>query len=247
MGADPVPTTADLGIRPAGRHHAESGHVPGPRGTPAGLPAHRRQRRRARDEPAPLDPAAEHLQLRRGHSGIRPDGEGLLRPARLPALAGVRGPDDRVGAARQPRGVRQLRLRQGADPPHLLDVRHDADHPAGGLGVPAVRRGIHRVRPLQESDDRARHHELQGSADDHVERDARDLRGDRVHAGEPDLHRRGRRGADVHRPAPVRPREPGTLPGRGRDVPHRPAGAERGGGLLRRLRGLRLHRADHQR
>ena len=209
----------------SGGYRVESGHVPDSRGTPADLPAHRRQRGPAHDEPPPLDPAAEHLQLRRGDPRIRPDGEGLFRPARLPALTGVRGPDDRVGAARQPGRVRQLRLRQGADPAHLLDVRHDADHPAGGLGLPAVRWRVHRVRPLQEGDDRTGHHELQGSPDDHVERHALHLRSDRNHAGEPDLHRRRRRGADVHRPPPIRPGEPGTLPRRGGDVPHRPPGA----------------------
>ena len=94
------------------RHRDRPGPLAGSRGTAAGLPVHRRQRGRTHDESPALDPAAQHLELRRGHPRVRPDGQGLLRPARLPALPGLRDPDDRVGTARQPGGLRELQLRR---------------------------------------------------------------------------------------------------------------------------------------
>ena len=48
-------------------------------------------------QPSEVDPATEHLELRRGHSGVGRDGEGLLRAARMPGIAGLRRRHDRVG------------------------------------------------------------------------------------------------------------------------------------------------------
>ena len=55
--------------------------------------------------------------------------------------------------------------------------------------LPPVRWGVHRVRPLQEGDDRPGRHELQGPPDGAVERVPLHPGSHRHDAGEPDLHR----------------------------------------------------------
>ena len=117
-----------------------------------------------------VDPPAEHLELRRGHSRVGGDGEGILRRARLPADARLRRRRHRVRHARQSRRLRQVRRGRGEDRADLLDVRHDADHAAGRVDVAAVRSEAGRAGSLQESADRPRRHEFKGPADGAAER-----------------------------------------------------------------------------
>ena len=131
---------AEAGRPPRRRHRDSAGHEPGAARPAEGLRAHRREHRPARQQPAEVDSAAEHLELGRGHPRVGRDGEGLLRRARLPADAGLRRRHHRVRHARQPGRLRQVRRGRREDAAHLLDVRHDAGHAARRVAQPAVRR-----------------------------------------------------------------------------------------------------------
>ena len=121
---------------------------------------HRRSHRRSRRESSEVDSPAQHLEYRRGHSGERGDGEGIFRPARMPADPRVRRGHHRVRYAGKSGGLRQVRRRRAADAGHLLDVRHDADHGAGRLEESSVRSEAGGTGPLQESADRPRRNQF---------------------------------------------------------------------------------------
>ncbi len=166
----PAAAGASPGIRPDGDTELDDRHGEDPeRRSEEGLHLHRRACRRTRREPAEVDSAAEHLQLRRRHSGIGRDGQGLLRAARMPGVARLRRRPDRVGIAGQPGRLRQVRRRRREDAGHLLDVRHDAGHAAGRVDCAALRRSARRAGAVQEGADRPRRDQLQGAADGPVE------------------------------------------------------------------------------
>ncbi len=249
--APPAATTAPAANEarhPPGRRHRDSARLePGAAGPAEGLRAHRREHRCARREPAEVDSPAEHLELGRGHSRIRRNGEGLLRRARLPADAGLRRRRHRIRHARQSRRLCEVRRGRREDAVDLLDVRHDAGHAARRVDLPAVRGAARRAGAVQEGADRPRRHQLQGPADVAVERAPRDQGGPRQAAGERDLRRRRRRGAHGHRPAQVRQGSSGAARRRRRDAAVRRPVQQRQRQLRRRLRRLRLRRADHER
>ena len=236
---------AKLGIRPARRDRDPARHEPGAARRAEGVRAHRREHRPARRQPAGVDPAAEHLELGRRHPRVGGDGEGLLRRAGLPADAGLRRRHHRVRHAGQPGGLRQVRRGRREDAAHLLDVRHDAGHPARRLGTRAVRRADRPARRVPQGDVRPRRHQLEGAADGAAERLPRHQGGARQAAGQPDLRRRRRRGADGHRPAQVGQGSPRAARRRRRDDPLRQPVDQRQRRLRRRLGRLRLRRADH--
>ena len=138
--ATPSAGAPKLGIQAGRRDRDPARSQPGAAGRAEGVRAHRREHRPARRQPAGVDPAAEHLELGRRHSRVGRDGQGLLRRAGLPADPGLRRRHHRVRLARQPGGLRQVRRGRREDAAHLLDVRHDAGHPARRLAAPAVRR-----------------------------------------------------------------------------------------------------------
>ena len=245
--AETASPAAKLGVRPQGDTEIQPDLAQVPPERAEGLRLHRRAHRRARREPAEVDPAAEHLELGRGHPRVRRDGEGILRRARLPADADLRRRRHRVRLARQSRRLRQVRRGRREDADDLLDVRHDAGDAAGCLDCAALRRADRRAGAVQEGADRPRRHELQGAADVAAERVPRHQGGARQAAGEPDLRGRGRRGAHGHRPPQVRQgssRAPGR---RRRDAAVRRPVAQRQRQLRRRLGRLRVRRADDQR
>ena len=92
---------------------------------------------------------------------------------------------------------------------------------------------------------RPRRHQLEGPADGAAERLPGHQGGARQAAGEPHLRRRGRRGADGHRPAQVGQGSPRAARGRRRDDPLRQPVDQRQRRLRRRVGRLRLRRADH--
>ncbi len=152
-----------------------------------------------------------------------------------------------MGRAGQPGRVRQVRRRRATHARHLLDVRHDAGHPAGRVDGAALRRTPGRAGAVQESADRPRRDELEGAADGPAERVHGHQGGHRKAAGEPDLRRRRRRRADVDRLPPVRQDASRALQGRRSDVSLRRAERERRRRAVGRFGRLRLRRADDER
>ncbi len=164
---------------------------------------HRRTHRRSRRESAEMGPPAKHLEQRRRNPRIRGDGEGILRTTGLPGIARLRRRHHRVGRPRQPGGLRQVRRRCASDDRHLLAVRHDADYAARCLDVTAVRGASGRAAAVQESDDRPRYQQFEGTGTGVLERADVDQSGDRKATGQHHFRRRGRRRADGHRAAQV--------------------------------------------
>ena len=171
--------------------------------------------------------------------------KGFFDELGLPADAGLRRRHHRVRHAGQSGRLRQVRRGRREDAAHLLDVRHDAGDPARRLEPPAVRGPDRRPREVPEGAVRPRRHQLEGPADGAAERLPGHQGGARQAAGEPHLRRRGRRRADGHRPAQVGQGPPRAARGRRRDDPLRQPVDQRQRRLRRRVRGLRLRRADH--
>ena len=160
----PRPRSTEARHPAARRHRDSAGHVEDPvRGAEEGVRLHRRARRRARREPAEVDSPAEHLEQRRGHSRDRRDGQGILRPARLPGVARLRRRHHRMGRAGQSGRLCALRRRRAAHDRDLLAVRHDAGDAARRLDRAAVRRPDRRAATVQEGPDRPRRGQQQGA------------------------------------------------------------------------------------
>ncbi len=150
---------------PAGRgRNDQTGLDQGFRRAEERIRLHRRAHRRARRESAEVGAPAEYFEQRRRHPGVGRNGQGLLRTARLPDRARLRCRHYRVGRARQPGRLREMRLWRAADDRDLLAVRHHADHPARCVERAAVRGAPRGTAAVQESDDRPRHVQLQRPA-----------------------------------------------------------------------------------
>ena len=158
-----------------------------------------------------IDAHVENLQKWIRQPSISNSGEGIPESAEM-----VKGFFDELGCqqtqrlrrrrhrirlARQSRRLREVRRGRREDGVDLLDVRHDADHAARCVDVAAVRSAARRAGAVQEGADRPRRHQLEGPADGAAERVPRHQGRARQAAGQPDLRRRGRRGAHGHRPA----------------------------------------------
>ena len=135
------------------------------------------------------------------------------------------------------------------DDGHLLDVRHDAGHPARRLEGAAVRGAPRRAGAVQEGADRPRRHQLQGTADVAAERADGDQGGARascrstsIFVAEGDEERMDIGVRKFVKDHPDLFKNADALIGDGRS-----AVAERRRQLRRRVGRLRLRRADDQR
>ena len=212
------PSAAKLGIRPKGDTEIEPDLTKVPsEELQEGLRLHRRAHRRARREPAEVDPAAEHLQQRRGHSRVGRDGEGLLRQLGCQQARVYDVGITEYGAPGNP--VVYAKCDEGAPKTLAIYWQYDTmpvTQPDAWKRRRSKRSWSSRRRTRRCCIGRGATNS-KGPRDGAAERAACRSRRSRQAAGQPDLRRRGRRGAHGHRPAQVRQGSPGLLRRRRRD------------------------------